>query len=744
MSKLRVLLVCILFSNITFSQTILAPGDIAIVQMNNFPGTNTEIMKFVALTSMDAGTEIHFTDNGWSGTALNIDEGTTTWTAGGIISCGDIITLTLTGGVDIENNEAGESLLAYQGTVGSPVTFIFGIHTSVAEAWDANAGSVNDSALPTDISASNLNLVLRLRSSGNPGQRENNYKYTGSLSGTKTTILSNIATKANWTGIYDTLQDFTDTFTSDTTFLLAGVWSPGSSDYFNATIMSNYSTTSDGDFDACLCTVNAAATVTVNSGGTVLVEEAFTNNGAIIVEDGGSVIQTVSGVNTGTAYTVIRDTQSLASAYQYTMWSSPLASSTLTEVVSDADRYLSFNANTQAYNFLSSANSMTAGLGYFAQGSNGGTYPGTNTATFTGSAFNNGDKVITLGFVGTAGAGDDDWNMVGNPYPSAIFADDFLTENSATIGGTIYLWNHSTDHGSEINHTQDDYASYNLSGGVGTASINGGTAPTGYIASGQGFWVEAIAAGTVTFTNAVRSGGVNNTDFFKSQKKSLVERNRIWLNLTSDQDFSQILVGFFENATDGVDRTYDGKYLNGGGNISFYSVLEDTPYVIQGLSALKGEQVIPLGFSNTKVGSFKIAIGKKEGKLTGAKIVLEDKLLNIEHRLDISDYEFNTEEIGNFKERFVLTINAEKDSNDSSVLELNTYVRDNNLHIDYLNDTNKIKRVSIYSMTGSVFYDSKIKTYEGVIPVNNLKSKGIYILRIQLNSGAIITKKIII
>ncbi|HCN10521.1 MAG TPA: hypothetical protein DIT01_21550, partial [Lentisphaeria bacterium] len=58
----------------------LDPGDIAITGLNT---DNPDVFRFVALVNIAAGTEIHFTDNGWKlpENEFRDSEGTVTWTA---------------------------------------------------------------------------------------------------------------------------------------------------------------------------------------------------------------------------------------------------------------------------------------------------------------------------------------------------------------------------------------------------------------------------------------------------------------------------------------------------------------------------------------------------------------------------------------------------------------------------------------------------------------------------------------
>src|SRR5690606_22426568 len=125
---------------------------------------------------------------------------------------------------------------------------------------------------------------------------------------------------------------------------------------------------------------------------------------------------------------------------------------------------------------------------------------------------------------GTLTGIDDNWNLIGNPYPSAISADSFIFANSAELDsedtpsvlGTVYLWQHqgtpnvANDNpfyeDFQINYNGDNYIAYNFTGVNPPTSQHGFN---GYIASGQAFFVlmddgYAGSAATVNFDNTVR------------------------------------------------------------------------------------------------------------------------------------------------------------------------------------------------------------------------------------------------
>ena len=87
---------------------------------------------------------------------------------------------------------------------------------------------------------------------------------------------------------------------------------------------------------------------------------------------------------------------------------------------------------------------------------------------------------------------DNDFNLLGNPYPSAINIDAFFVANSSFIEPTAYLWTHNTEI-SNVNSgdfVSSDYATYNFMGGTGTSSGSGGQTHNSNFGSGQGFLSE--------------------------------------------------------------------------------------------------------------------------------------------------------------------------------------------------------------------------------------------------------------
>ena len=94
---------------------------------------------------------------------------------------------------------------------------------------------------------------------------------------------------------------------------------------------------------------------------------------------------------------------------------------------------------------------------------------------------NNGNITVSLDYSNVG----NNYNLLGNPYPSAIDAEVFVRLNNSVLEGTLYFWTHnSVDTGQ---NTTNDYVFWNLSGG-NVGSCGDCVTPDGKIASGQGFF----------------------------------------------------------------------------------------------------------------------------------------------------------------------------------------------------------------------------------------------------------------
>ncbi|HEX9981388.1 MAG TPA: choice-of-anchor D domain-containing protein [Flavobacterium sp.] len=547
-------------------------------------------------------------------------------------------------------------------------------------------------------------------------------------------------------------------------------WTPSAPTINNiAVINGNYNTATHGSFEACSVVVNGGSTLTVSASNYVSIQNDLTVNtsGSLQVLDDASVVMIDNaGTVTNNGTTQVYKTTSPYNRYDYTYWSSPVTSTTIgapfstwrtdyafhfntanyADVVAPFD---GFDDNSNAWQNVTTATVMVPAKGYAIMAPSTGTFPATTTVNFSGT-LNNGIISIPLSMSGNGASNTDDFNLIGNPYPSSIFANDFINANT-NFAGTLYLWTHRTqvsgsNPGPDVsNFITADYAMYNLSGG--TSSGTGSPVPTGFVASGQAFFIEAQNATSVVFNNSMRNKGYINNNFYRVNAESkTTPQDRLWLNIENEAGlFSQQLVGYFENATSGFDRGYDGIVNPTSNTVSFYSLIGEDHYRIQGRQPFSTDDLVPLGYSSAIAGSFTVRIDTAEGQFDddATDVFLQDKVLNIIHDLKQGPYVFTTT-AGVFNDRFTLRYTNESLANPDSVLPDNSIVAyGNNGNIVVKSATLNIREVKVYDLSGRLVFsksglDSREAVFQDAVPYN----QGL-IIRILTETGIIVSKKII-
>jgi len=389
---------------------------------------------------------------------------------------------------------------------------------------------------------------------------------------------------------------------------------------------------------------------------------------------------------------------------------------------------------------------MIPGQGYAAEGPEEAT--GVHNISFWGEP-NNGDITYLLkGHFDDDEVGsdkDNNFNLIGNPYPSAINITDFFDENKDIIDETVYLWTHSTSISEEGDFVSSDYATYNRSGG--TASSSEGVIPSDTLGSGQGFFIRAVQPGTLTFKNSMRRAD-QNTVFFKPQgpttQTDKKRKNRIWLNLNTELGgFSQILVSFSENGTDDFDKGYDAFKIRSSNPISFYSMNKMKKYSIQSLPAQPKNQIIKLGFeSNVAPRKMSIGIQKIQGVIRTTPILLVDHYSNSVHDLKQSDYTFNLDESGSYKDRFSLHF-SELSLIEEGFFETTLLMSFKHQKIKIESNTS-IKNIKIYDILGVCVSNTYPNSTSAEIRLNSSEKGKMLFVQVVYKNGEIKNKKIII
>ncbi len=508
-----------------------------------------------------------------------------------------------------------------------------------------------------------------------------------------------------------------------------------------------------------------ALEVTSNNSITVTDVVNVQPSGGFTIENNASLVQVNNVANIGNIH-MVRTTQPMY-RYDYTYWGSPVTQSSnytlgMLSPNTQPDKYYSWNPTNGGGNGNwiqeSVATIMNPVKGYIIRAPQ--TYSMNPmvtvpyTANFIGVPNNGNINIpVTIGSL-APGLFNDKMNLLGNPYPSAVDADAFLNHptNVPLIDGTIYFWTHHSPPSAAYvnpfygnytyNYTAGDYATYTSLGGTNTVPAGyGGPTPNGYIAAGQAFFVKGLASGTAVFTNAMRDKD-NNSAFFRPGSAT-AEKHRLWLNLANNQGgFSQALVGYTEGATTGYDRGFDGSSF-AGNYVSFYSLASDNQTLtVQGRPLpFEVQDQVPMGYNATVANTYVIGIDHFDGLFETQNVYLEDRLLNTIHDLKQSPYSF-TSAVGTFNDRFVLrytnaTLAVNQFDDNQGLIAI---IADEKLMIQA---ADFIEAVQLYDMSGKLIADYKPENVSGKFESAFHFAEGIYIVKVKLQSGNIINRKLV-
>ncbi len=519
---------------------------------------------------------------------------------------------------------------------------------------------------------------------------------------------------------------------------------------YAAIISGNYNEAAD--ISACTLTVNSG-TVVIPSGYNVTLNSPMTveTGSSFTLSNNANLIQTTNVPNSGNI-TVKRNSAPIV-RLDHTLWSSPVAAQNLFSFspATLTNRFYNYNEGTNAYDntALSVGSIFTPGVGFAIRAPNTWSSATPATLTYEG-VFTGVPNTGTISFSALQAASG--YNLVGNPYPSAIDAAAFVTANT-NIGGTLYFYAHTLTMDSQGTFpTGTNYASWNSgSGGVaatlGTSGVPANT-PNGIIEVGQGFFVKATTAGPVNFTNAMRVANTAN-QFFKTsatKKTATLERHRLWLDLTNDTgtEFNQILVAYAQGATMGVDRDYDGLAFGNTGSF-LSSKIEGADYAIQGRALpFSTDDIVPLGFNAAIDGNFTISLSAMDGLFSGSQeVFLSDTATGATQDLKVAPYTFSaTTGVDNTRFKLVYTNKTLGLSNNVfDKTGVTVFKKEGVFHIN----TNGIimKDVFVFDIQGRLIYkQSKINS--DTTTLSGLKApNGVLLMKIVSDKNETVTIKAI-
>ncbi len=530
-------------------------------------------------------------------------------------------------------------------------------------------------------------------------------------------------------------------------------------------------------------TIHTNGKLQIASGNSITVTGAVTvnNNGQFELLNNASLIQIDNVTNSGDI--IYRRIASGIKGGDYVYWSSPVLNQPLNTIYTTPTQGPKYKWNTTLNNgngvlpnisqgtwINANGNTMETGKGYIVRGSNSSSMAATSiNSTFSGVP-NNGTIPVTIErgmYTGIPYAGvngtqitnlDDNWNLLGNPYPSAINALQFLYDNSSSILGNVRLWTHGTDialtNGTTVtnpfygsfayNYTSSDYLFINYLGTTIPAASD-------LIKTGQAFFVQMVdgpgnSSGTVNFNNLQRKNTYANDNFYRNSVENGIivpERHRIWLDIVNSNNNSVVtLLGYADGATQGKDSFFDAMEKTSG-SMGLYSLIDTETFAIQGRSLpFDISDEVPLCYNVSTPGTFHIAIRKVDGLFETQNIYLKDKLLNSYHDLKTAPYQFTTD-AGVFTNRFKIVYQNQTfgipDNSDNQVI----VYRDKAKSIQISTGNHTMNKVKVYDISGRLLSE-KTNIDSNLLTIDNLKgiADQVLLVTILTNENRIINKKV--
>ena len=190
---------------------------------------------------------------------------------------------------------------------------------------------------------------------------------------------------------------------------------------------------------------------------------------------------------------------------------------------------------------------LNPGQGYFVWPT---TSPGAGNPASADSAVVKGNlnyQDINISLSNTDLSNGSGWNVVGNPFPIALYWNGDASWNLNNVGAAIYI----------KDPVSGNYVVWNYN--TGGSDVN-----SGYIAATQGFWMRTAdttgVAASMTLPASQRSHTV--ASFYKNSGSSFLPE-QLLLTVEKEGKADKTIIGFIEDATAGYDGNYDATYLVG-------------------------------------------------------------------------------------------------------------------------------------------------------------------------------------
>lgn len=384
-----------------------------------------------------------------------------------------------------------------------------------------------------------------------------------------------------------------------------------------------------------------------------------------------------------------------------------------------------FDKTTSDYLTYSNTEVSTlyAGKGYRTASTDNSTF------TFTGAVTTETVNVP----IAKTGSTYEIWNLIGNPYPSYIRLEDFLTANISEFDSStaaVYGYDADNSNGSYWTIWNFAYASAN---------------PNTLIAPGQGFFVSSKdGGGNVSFTTAMQTSG-SSDDFISGRNDNTPEFGSIVLT-SAEKNFSTDI--YLTNTSSlGLDLGYDASLFNNApSDFAIYSELvnenEGKDMAIQAINFndANDSTIIPLGVNASQGEQVTISLTNSS---INTNVYLEDAVTNTFTLLNESEYTFTPSSSISDTGRFYLRFSNQTLSNNESNIEI-LQIYSNNDKIVIKGTLTSETQAALFDMQGRLVFRNKLNNRSAINTLSTTNiSSGVYLLKISDNISRT-SKKVII
>lgn len=443
-------------------------------------------------------------------------------------------------------------------------------------------------------------------------------------------------------------------------------------------------------------------------------------------------------------------------------------------------KYTLTSTSYNSWQRIGSTGNIKIGEGYTMKGVTGSAAVSESQNYVYAGKPNNGIIGLTIGL--------NQSYLIGNPYASALDANEFILDNmrdgggrasSNRFNGALYFYDNFGGSSHNLSNYVAGYATYTLMGGVVAISndpmINnngssGVKVPQRYIPVGQAFFINslvdpsliannpnlstAITGGSIIFKNSQRvfkTESSGQSIFFKSANNNanqLAEDTRPKIRLQYDSPSNmhrQILIGADVNSTSQFDFGFDAVMADVNPD-DMYWKLNGANLVIQAIPQFSADQIIPLSLKIANQGNNIIKIASLENVDPNQEIYLFDAITGIYHDLRNSNFSI-TLPVGDYNNRFSLRFSNQTLSNNSNELNENISIFYNNDYVTIKNGLKgiRVENAQVFSILGQKVLEFKLTNEDQTniqLPVNELSTEA-YIVKVKTDNG-IMSKKIII